>query len=50
MGFAEAQLTRAELFAADGLHMADRGYECSAVADDLLRGTRYGTAVALADR
>ena len=43
---AEAQLTRAELFAADGLHMADRGYELlgQAVADDLLRGTRSGTA------
>ncbi|WP_336490784.1 SGNH/GDSL hydrolase family protein [Methylobacterium nigriterrae] len=50
---AEAQLTRSELFAADGLHMADRGYELlgQAVADDLLQGTLAGTAaVALADQ
>ena len=50
---AEAQLTRVELFAADGLHMADRGYELlgQAVANELLRGTRSGTAaLALADQ
>lgn len=37
---AEAKLTRSELFSADGLHMADRGYDllAQAAADDVLRG------------
>lgn len=36
----QARLTHSELFSADGLHMADRGYEllAQAAADELLRG------------
>ncbi|WP_336487403.1 SGNH/GDSL hydrolase family protein [Methylobacterium nigriterrae] len=45
---AEAKLTRKELFAADGLHMADAGYAmlARAAADEILRDARHLTAAA----
>nr|WP_238258154.1 SGNH/GDSL hydrolase family protein [Methylobacterium gnaphalii] len=42
----QAKLTHTELFAADGLHMADRGYDllAQAAAEDVLRGAAVKVA------